>query len=161
MSTQVDATMRAARVLAGVVAESMARVESRVTPPQLRVLVLAASRNALNLTGVAAALDVHPSNATRTCDRLVDAGLLTRTQATEDRRQLRLVVTDSGRRLVESVMAHRRLAVERILARMPATARARMAAVLEAFAAAAGERLDDDTWLSDPRPDDRAARNGG
>lgn len=153
--------MRAARVLAGVVAESVAKVESVVTPPQLRVLVLAGTRRTLNLTDVAAALDVHPSNATRTCDRLVDAGLLSRTQATGDRRQLRLVLTSSGQRLVQSVMRHRRIAVEQILVRMPATARRRMAGVLEAFAAAAGEPTDDDTWL--PRPqatgNDGAARN--
>lgn len=146
--TQVDATMRAARVLAGVVAESAAKVEPVVTPLQLRVLVLVATRDGLNLSDVAAALRVHPSNATRICDRLVDGGLLSRHQAADDRRQLRLVLTVRGRRLVRSVMRDRRAAIEAILGRMPATARRRMPTVLEAFAAAAGEPADEATWLS-------------
>ena len=52
--------------------------EASVTLPQLRVLVLTCDRGALSMGEVAQLLDVHPSNATRLVDRLVQAGLLDR-----------------------------------------------------------------------------------
>src|SRR5919198_6154668 len=82
----VDAVMLAARVLVGVSARSVALVEDDVTLPQLRLLVMVASRGPLNLAAVAAGLGVHPSNATRACDRLVTAGPLDPRDKPHDRR---------------------------------------------------------------------------
>src|SRR5690348_8270443 len=98
---QADAVMRAARVLVGVVARSVAEVEHLVSLPQLRVLVLVASRGQLNLGQVAEALGVHPSNATRTVDRLAVAGLLGRAEDPDDRRYLVLELTDAGHDVVQ------------------------------------------------------------
>jgi DNA-binding MarR family transcriptional regulator len=138
----LDAVMRASRVIAGIVAESIARAGDAVTVPQLRVLVLLASGADINASAVAAALDVHPSNATRILDRLAQAGLLERREAALDRRNVELSLTDDGRRLVESVMEHRREAFERVLSRMSATARRRLGTALQAFADAAGEPVE-------------------
>ena len=68
--------MVAARVLVAVSAQSVAAVQDELTLPQLRVLVMVASRREMNLGAVAEGLGVHPSNATRAVDRLVVAGLL-------------------------------------------------------------------------------------
>ena len=81
---QVDAIMLALQALVGVAAQSVTEVEDRVTLPQLRVLVLVASRGSLNLNAVAEAMEVHPSNASRSVDRLVAAGLLRRTESIKD-----------------------------------------------------------------------------
>ena len=113
---QIDAVMRATRVLVSVVARSLAEVEDVVTLPQFRVLVMIASDGPQNLGSVAAALGVHPSNATRLCERLVVAGLVDRGDDPQDRRFLRLVLTDEGHRLVERVMQHRRTAIEGVMA---------------------------------------------
>ena len=113
----LDAVMRASRVIAGIVAESIAQAGDAVTVPQLRVLVLLATGADINASAVAAALDVHPSNATRILDRLVQAGLLDRREAAVDRRNVELSLTDDGLRLVDSVMEHRRQAFERVLNR--------------------------------------------
>ena len=78
----------------------LAQVSDVVTPQQLRVLVLAAGQPGLNLSAVAADLDVHPSNASRVVDRLVDAGLLVRAEAPDDRRHVRLALSPSGRTLL-------------------------------------------------------------
>src|SRR4051794_29967884 len=83
----VEATMLAARALVGISAQSLAEVDDVVTPPQLRVLVMIASRGPLNLGAVARGLGVHPSNATRACDRLVAAGLGGRRRAPRHRRE--------------------------------------------------------------------------
>jgi DNA-binding MarR family transcriptional regulator len=105
--------------------------------PQLRVLILAGEAPQ-SATAVAADLGVHPSNATRTCDRLVAGGLLSRQQAEDDRRRVELTLTESGRRLVDQVMEHRRARVAAIMAGMSRTDRAALAEALTAFADAAG-----------------------
>ena len=139
---QADSVMRAARVLVGVVAQSVAEVEDLVSLPQLRVLVLVASRGRLNLGQVAAALGVHPSNATRTVDRLVVAGLLKRTEDPDDRRYLALDLSKRGHDVVERVMAHRRASILAVMENMSAARRRALAEALESFAEAAGERAD-------------------
>src|SRR3954469_13313754 len=88
--------MRASRVLVSVVALSIAEVEDVVTLPQLRVLVMIASHGPQNLGSGAATLGVHPSNATRLCERLVVAGLVDRADDPQDRRFLRLGGTRGG-----------------------------------------------------------------
>src|SRR5690349_8976899 len=99
----IEAVMAAARVLVAVSAQSVAAIEDVVTLPQLRVLVMVASRTAPNLNAVANGLGVHPSNATRAVDRLVAAGLLDRRDDPTDRRNLVLELTESGRELVDHV----------------------------------------------------------
>ena len=146
MGDDVEAVMAAARVLVAVSAESVAAVEDVVTLPQLRVLVMVASRAAPNLNAVANGLGVHPSNATRAVDRLVSAGLLDRSDDPTDRRNLVLELTRSGRDLVEHVMDRRRAAIAAILARMPPGRRRSLVPVMRAFAEAGGEASDDAVW---------------
>ncbi len=142
LAEQVEAVMRASRVLVGVIAASVEEVGSAVTVPQLRVLVMAADHSPLTLGNVAEGLGVHPSNATRTCDRLVGAGLLNRRDDPHDRRQLQLTLTRKGTRMVESVLEHRRAAIERVMVQMDPTAATLLGAGLQEFVAAAGERAD-------------------
>lgn len=141
---QVNAVMRGSRVLLAIVTRSIAEVGDVVTMPQLRVLVMIAAHGPQHLGAVAQTLGVHPSNATRTCERLVVAGLLHRTDDPADRRFLRLELTGQGLALVERVMTHRRTAVEQVMERMPAAGRRELAAALGAFAEAAGEVGDAD-----------------
>lgn len=138
--------MLAARVLVAVSAQSVAAVEDVVTLPQLRVLVMVASRGTLNLGAVAAGLGVHPSNATRTVERLVVAGLLNRRDDPADRRNLLLELTSAGRGLVDRVLNDRRAAIAGILERMPADRRRALVPVLRSAAAAGGEVPDDAVW---------------
>lgn len=137
--------MRASRALVGIAAASIAEVDGTVTVPQLRVLVIIDTRGPQNLAAVAAALEVNPSNASRTCDRLIAAGLLHRREATDDRRNVTLTVTPKGKDLVDRVTAHRRKAISRVLRRMPADERDQLAVALDRFAAAAGEPSRDAT----------------
>ena len=142
----VEAVMAAARVLVAVSARSVAEVDEVVSLPQLRVMVMLASRGVLNLTAVARGLGVHSSNATRACDRLVAAGLVERRDDPADRRNLVLELTEQGRLLVDRVMDHRRTAIAGVLSRMPPLNRAALVPVLQSFAAAATELQDEDAW---------------
>jgi len=140
---QIDAVLRASRALVGIAAASIADVDEVVTVPQYRVLVMLHTRGPLNLAAVAAGLDVNPSNASRTCDRLSKAGLLDRRESPEDRRNVTLTLTAEGRRLVDKVTKHRRVAIERVLRNMSAAERDGLAKALGAFATAAGEPSED------------------
>lgn len=86
--------MRASRALVGIAAASIAEVDNFVTVPQLRVLVFIDTRGPQNLAAVAAALEVNPSNASRTCDRLIKSRLLHRREAPDDRRHVTLTLTE-------------------------------------------------------------------
>ncbi|PZS39902.1 MAG: MarR family transcriptional regulator [Pseudonocardiales bacterium] len=143
---QIDAVMLAARVLVAVSAQSVASVEDRVTLPQLRILVVIASRGPQNLASVAQGLGVHPSNATRTCDKLVNAGLLHRSDDPADRRNLVLQLTASGQQLVQNMIEHRRTAIANVLATMAPQLRSDLAPALLAFAEAAGEIPPSRAW---------------
>jgi len=144
LARQVDAVMKAAKVLMAAVASSVAQVEDRVSLPQLRVLVMLDTHGSLNLVAVADALGVHPSNATRAVERLVVAGLIDRRDVPTDRRNVALTLTRDGQALVDSVFAHRRTVIERVLDRMPDSKRRALPTALESFAVAAEEVFESD-----------------
>lgn len=133
----VEAVMAAARVLVAVSAQSVAAVAEEVTLPQLRVLVMVASRGQLNLGGVAEGIGVHLSNATRVVDRLVRAGFLHREDDPNDRRNLIVRLTSDGHQLVDRIMNERRVAIADILRRMPSTRRRALMPVMRSFASSA------------------------
>jgi len=129
----VETVVRAARVFSAVTAESIAQAGAGITLPQLRVLVLASTSSELNNNAVAEALDVHISNASRICERLVQAGLLRRRHAPSDRRQVQLDLTPEGTRLVSAVADHRRTIFSQTLSAMDDDGQTRLVAALEAF----------------------------
>jgi DNA-binding MarR family transcriptional regulator len=116
---QIDAVVLATRVLVAVTAQSIVSVEDRVSLPQFRVLVMIASRGRQNLRSVARGLGVHASNVTRLCDKLVEAGLLQRSDDPADRRNLVLGLTAAGDQLVKDVTNQRRAAIASVLPRCP------------------------------------------
>ncbi|WP_157622605.1 MarR family transcriptional regulator [Nostocoides sp. Soil756] len=133
----LSAVMRASLVFSAVVAASLADTARAVTGPQLRVLVVVATRAPVGTADIAAALDVDPSSATRLIDRVVGAGLVVRHRPPEDRRRVRLELTGTGRALVESVMAYRRGALDAILRAMDDDDVAALTAGLAGFTEAA------------------------
>ena len=144
---QIDSMVRASRAIIGIAAASVAELDEAVTVPQLRVLVMVHTRGPLNLSAVAAALEVNPSNASRTCDKLIRAGLLDRRDSPEDRRNVTLTLTAAGRGLVDKLTRQRRNAIERVLRKMEPTDREQLAEALDKFATAAGEPADDSVTL--------------
>lgn len=143
----LDAVMEGAKVVSGIIARSLVEVEARVTLPQLRVLVLTDDRTMLTMAEVAALLDVHPSNATRLVDRLVQGGLLHRRDDPKNRRQLRLTLTDEGKQLVQTVLDHRREGFGRLLSTLSGDAQAAIGEAMLLFAASDKGRTDDQTWV--------------
>ncbi|SDO36743.1 DNA-binding transcriptional regulator, MarR family [Nakamurella panacisegetis] len=155
-----DAVLAAARVLVGVAIRSIAAAEESIGVNQFRALVIIASRGPLHSAALAEAMGLHPSNATRTCDRLVAEKLLDRRDNPADRRHLQLILTKKGRRLVDGVMNRRRTLIKGILAQMPDGDRRQLADVLNEFAQAGGEPAEQDLWSvgwTTQTPDDNGA----
>jgi DNA-binding MarR family transcriptional regulator len=116
----VDSLAALSRALVGITARTLADLDVDVTLNQLRTIVVLASRGPLRTVDLAAALHVHPSTVTRTCDRLTRRGLVVRHQGATDRRVTWLALTESGKDLVGEVM-RRRAAHIRDLLRRPDT----------------------------------------
>jgi DNA-binding MarR family transcriptional regulator len=141
-SEQVEAVMRASRALVGISAASIAEVDDVVTVPQLRVMMMIATRGALNLATVAAGLDVSPSNASRICDRLLKIEMVDRREDPDDRRNVVLTLTSDGQALIDKVIRHRRTAIRGVLRLMTPRQRLQLTEALNHFATAAGEPQD-------------------
>jgi DNA-binding MarR family transcriptional regulator len=114
-----------------------------IPPAQLRVLTVVATNRHTNMSRLAEALDVVPSSASRLCDRLEATGLLRRVPDPRDRREVRLLLTPSARRLMAELRDRRRDALGAVLERMPATAREELVRALAAFDAAATDSAGD------------------
>ena len=113
----VDTILLSSRALVALSARSIATAHG-VTLPQFRMLVVLEAHQT-NLSGLAAALDVAPSTATRMVDRLVDAGLVQRTIPAGDRREIALTLTPSGRRSVRTVTERRRRDLRTVVEQIP------------------------------------------
>ena len=144
-SELTDAVLTASRVLVAVASRSLAEHETEVSLQQYRALVVLASRGPQRPVDLAEALGVDPSTTTRLCDRLVDKRLISRRRQTEDRREVRLELSDRGRRLVADVTELRRLEIGRILSAVPQRERAGLVGAFRAFGRAAGE-VPDSEW---------------
>lgn len=107
-SDATNALMQTSRVLVAVVVRSLTAVAPRLTVVQLRVLVMVSGAGALTVNEIAAGLGVNASSASRTCERLVKAGLLQRSERPEDRRHTDVSATKAGHEVVDGVMGRRR-----------------------------------------------------
>jgi DNA-binding MarR family transcriptional regulator len=143
----VDAFLSASRALVAVAARSLADLGEDVTLPQYRALVVLAARGPQRAVDLAAGLGVTPSTASRMIERLVRKRLVGRTRTQEDRRTLRVQLTEAGRQIVAQVTMRRREEIERILALTPTRGRKTLTDALQAFAAAAGEAPERDWAL--------------
>lgn len=141
-----ESALAASRALVGVAAHSLATIEDTVTLVQYRVLVLLTSGSVRTAGGLASALGVHPSTATRLCDRLVDKDLISRQTAPENRRVVVIALTAKGRSLIRSVTTRRRREITKIVSRLDAQKRTQLISAFAAFARAAGEDADQ-AWL--------------
>ena len=134
-----EAMLTASRALVAVAARSLAMAApTDVTLPQYRALVVLAA-GPLRVGDLAEALGIHPSTATRLCDRLVHRRLVRRAVNRANRRATTISLSAAGRKVVDDVTEVRRTEIGGIVGRIPNDLRAPAVAALVAFAEAAGE----------------------
>ncbi len=134
-----DALLTASRLLVGISARSIDQVDETLTIPQFRALVTLSHRGSINLATFAGLLEVKPSAAGRMVDRLVNAGLIERSPHPTSRRELLVLLSARGRKVVREVMIRRRREIEEIVEKMPTADRRGLARGLTAFTVAGGE----------------------
>ena len=139
------AVLVASRALVAVAARSLATVEDSITLPQYRALVILASRGPQNVGMLADLLHVHPSTATRLCDRMAAKGLIERSPSTESRREVTVNLAPAGEALLRTVTDHRLQDLSAIIGRLDSGTRRSVAEALLTFAEAASE-VPDDLW---------------
>lgn len=151
LQAATEALLIASRALVAVAARSLAEADD-ITLPQFRALVVLSRPIPVTVGDLAVALDIHPSTATRLCDRLEKKSLVRRQPgASPDRRVTPVRLTAKGRRLVGRVTEHRRRDLAVIASAMSDEDRRRVIRSLRSFAIAAGEipGVDQFGW-SDP-----------
>ena len=136
-----DAVLQASRAMVAIVARSFDGGPEDVTLVQFRALVVLRAAPGANLGELANSLGVTASTATRTCDRLVERGLVQRRESEVNRRELHLELTERGRRLVDRATRARRRQLQTVLAAMPPEERDRLVPALEAFTEATSRSL--------------------
>jgi DNA-binding MarR family transcriptional regulator len=141
----VEALLATGRVMVGLTARSIARLDADVTLPQFRTLV-ALAHGPRRTTDLAADLGITPSTVTRTCDRLVRRELVRRFRREEDRRASWIALTEAGKTLIGSVMRQRRAEVDRLARAANLRSPSTVASALSAFVAAAGELPEAEWW---------------
>jgi DNA-binding MarR family transcriptional regulator len=150
----LDALLSTARALVAVAARSLAGLDTDVTLPQFRAMTVLAYRGPQRGSDIATELGVNPSTGTRMVDRLVRKGLVHRERSPDNRREVRLSLTPSGRDLVREVARRRRAQLRRLIGAMPVDTYPSVAAALREVSTAAGETPEHQWWLgwSDARP---------
>jgi DNA-binding MarR family transcriptional regulator len=140
-----DAVLRASRALVGVAAQSLAQTEANLTLVQYRALVALGLNGEQNVGTLAETLGIHPSTATRLCDRLVAKGLMERMTSEESRREVTLALSPAGTALVRAETDSRRRAIRRIVERLDGATQLEIIESVRALVDAA-EEVHDDAW---------------
>ncbi len=82
-------------------------IDLKMTIAQLKSLFFIADKGKTNFKKLADALGVTPPNITGIIDRLVEQGLVSRTENTEDRRIMLLQMTEKGQELIHKLHENR------------------------------------------------------
>jgi DNA-binding MarR family transcriptional regulator len=135
----VDAVLSASRVLVAIAARSLADAGEEVTLTQYRSLVVLASRGPQGVAALAEAVAVTPPTASRLVDRLVKKGMVRRRTDRQDRRQVRIALTETGRNLIDAVSVRRRQEIAALLATIAPETQRSVVDALSQLAEVAGE----------------------
>jgi DNA-binding MarR family transcriptional regulator len=137
----VAAFERLTQALVGITAQSLDALDGAVTVSQFRLLRTLDGLGRVPSSTLAAALGTAASSVTRLVDKLVAAGFVTRGAATHSRSIVTVEVTETGREVVDAVLARRHALLEAVLDTMNEEERAHAALAAEHFALLAGDTV--------------------
>jgi len=110
--------------------------ENALEPGQVDTLELLVARDAWRMSELADALRVDPSTATRAVQRLVRAGMASRTACVDDSRVVMVSATPAGRARQRAISELRRATLKAMLATFSPAEREQFADYLDRFVAA-------------------------
>jgi DNA-binding MarR family transcriptional regulator len=123
---------------------------------QLWVLQLLEARPSQSVNDLAEATATHQSSVSVVVRRLVDRGLVTRTMAVEDRRRVRVDITDAGRDLLRKAPTTVQVALLGALRRMAPEPRQNLANLMRSWLSDAGLDLSERPPMLMEEPDEAA-----
>jgi DNA-binding MarR family transcriptional regulator len=87
----------------------------RISLVHLNVIFILSGEGSAPMNRLAELLDVSQASATGIVDRMVQRGLVTRERDADDRRVIRVVLSDQGRELIAATAADRRVRLAQLL----------------------------------------------
>ncbi len=141
-STEQAALLGIARAIMAISLAAAGALPLRVSVLQFRALNVLSTRVGANLAELAAAVGLSASATSRLCDRLVDAGWVSRELSPRTRREITLELTGAGRELLTAYDDRRLAALTAAIERLPPRRRATVVAALHDFAQAAHPTAD-------------------
>jgi len=111
--------------------------DAGLTMPQFFTMMQVHQHGFCNISHIAGRFETTSAAASQLAEKLVQAGLLERTEDPDDRRSRRLTLTPKGLRLVEQSFHERYRWVEELAARLNADEQQRILEVLDTMIAAA------------------------
>jgi len=111
---------------------------------QLRALYILEHHEGINLRTLAEGLASTPPSTSRLCDRLHAAGFIEREASPEDRREVRLHLSNKGRAFLADLRVRREAELRQVLEGMPALKRVALLEGLEAFCSTAAAQIQGD-----------------
>jgi DNA-binding MarR family transcriptional regulator len=147
--------------MVALIARSLAVVTDTVTVPQLWVLVVLSNHGPLRTGEIAEHLGVNQSSLTRLADRMVAAGLITRSTGRSDRREVIISATDRGVQALADITAARRQEIAAVLGRLGPAEQDAVRIGFELFARAADEPSADQASPAPLDPGQLGADHGG
>lgn len=139
-------------------ASSRRLVRAGISMTQLHILFTLERHEHMTMSQLADVLDVSLSNATGLVDRIEERGYVERIRVPEDRRIVRIRVTEAGRRMLGEVDALSDDLLRSVLARVHRT---KLSGVGEAVAALRGALEAVNDLATDRHPDSIAAPRSG
>ncbi|WP_042404845.1 MarR family winged helix-turn-helix transcriptional regulator [Streptacidiphilus carbonis] len=141
---ELHAFQRGTRDLIGIALHSLDAAGGAVSLPQMRVLLALGDLGRCPSSRLARTLGLGASSVTRLADRLVASGHLVRGGDSHHRSVVTLELSESGRELVERVLAWRHDELARLLSLIDPVLRAQAAEALQQLHAAVGEAYADE-----------------
>ena len=129
-----------------------------VSATQLRALAIIERNNEMSISALAGELDTLLSSASRLCDRLEAAGLISRDTDPGDRRAVAVSLSRNGKAVFAQLRERRQAEFARVLREMPPTARQALIEGLAGFHTAADDPPADDQISSALALSERARR---
>jgi DNA-binding MarR family transcriptional regulator len=111
--------------------------ERNLTTPQLRMMFILAGQDGVTPGALAERMHVTPPTITGLTDRLAKQGLISRVEDPNDRRLVRLSLTDEGRRTTNELETMGRAFLKEVLGRLPPDHVKRLTELLQEFWTAA------------------------
>ena len=154
MSTEKSETIKKITALQRELAKTMRRhafkhwMTLSMSTSQMKSLMCIIENEKLSSKKLADMLDVTPANVTGVIDKLIEQGLVSRSESAQDRRVVFLEATEAGKKLIENLEQHASEQSSRMLSAMSEDELEHLYLGLAAFLRVTRSRVQEDKTLN-------------